>query len=88
MADMTNNQKLVSLDGICKYFNVGRGKTLKAVDGITLDIYKGCEFASRCEHCMKICKHHVPPKYDVGGGHEASCWRLHPDFPKDLKEGN
>ena len=41
MADMTNNQKLVSLDGICKYFNVGRGKTLKAVDGITLDIYKG-----------------------------------------------
>ena len=41
MADMTNKEKLVSLNGICKYFNVGRGKTLKAVDGITLDIYKG-----------------------------------------------
>ena len=39
----TENQKetLVSLEGICKYFNVGPGKTLKAVDGITMNIYKG-----------------------------------------------
>ncbi len=42
MAEMNNKQEvLVSLDGICKYFQVGHGKTLKAVDGITLDIYKG-----------------------------------------------
>ena len=41
MADLTNNEKLISLDHICKYFNVGAGKTLKAVDGITLDIYRG-----------------------------------------------
>lgn len=41
MADVTNKEKLVSLENICKYFNVGAGKTLKAVDGITLDIYKG-----------------------------------------------
>lgn len=42
MAELKNNHEvLVSLDGICKYFQVGRGKTLKAVDGITLDIFKG-----------------------------------------------
>ena len=41
MADLTNKEKLVSLENVCKYFNVGRGKTLKAVDGITMDIYKG-----------------------------------------------
>ena len=68
-----------------------RSEKLVSIAGTPPDLFappKGCEFASRCEHCMKICKHHVPPKYDVGGGHEASCWRLHPDFPKDLKEGN
>ena len=36
-----NREKLISLDNVCKYFNVGRGKTLKAVDGITLDTVKG-----------------------------------------------
>ena len=36
-----NREKLISLDNVCKYFNVGRGKTLKAVDGITLDICRG-----------------------------------------------
>lgn len=41
MAESNNKEVLVSLDGICKYFNVGRGKTLKAVDGISLDIYRG-----------------------------------------------
>ena len=41
MADTNNRQALVSLEGICKYFNVGPGKTLKAVDGITMNIYKG-----------------------------------------------
>ncbi len=36
-----NREKLISLENVCKYFNVGHGKTLKAVDGITLDIYRG-----------------------------------------------
>lgn len=39
---MANQEKvLVSLDGICKYFPIAPGKTLKAVDGITLNIHKG-----------------------------------------------
>ena len=49
---------------------------------------KGCEFASRCEHCMKVCKKHVPPTYEVGAGHKAACWRLHPACPVQRKEGN
>ena len=68
-----------------------RGEKLVSIAGTPPDLFappKGCEFASRCEHCMQVCKKHVPPTYDVGNGHKAVCWRLHPDFPQDLKEGN
>ena len=68
-----------------------RSEKLVSIAGTPPDLFappKGCEFASRCDHCMKLCKQHVPPTYDVGGGHMARCWRLHPDFPKDRKEGN
>lgn len=36
-----NKEKLVTLDHISKYFNVGHKMTLKAVNDITLDIFKG-----------------------------------------------
>ena len=35
-----SNEKLLTLDGICKYFRVSGGM-LKAVDNVTFDIYKG-----------------------------------------------
>ncbi len=35
------SEKLLTLDGICKYFKVSNGKTLKAVDNVNFDIYKG-----------------------------------------------
>lgn len=47
----------------------------------------GCAFASRCEKCMKICKSKQPPIFKLGDGHEASCWLLHKDCPKEMKEG-
>ncbi len=68
-----------------------RDEKLVSIAGTPPDLFappKGCEFASRCEHCMKVCKEHVPPRYELGDVHSASCWRLHPNFPKDLKEGN
>lgn len=68
-----------------------RDEKLVSIAGTPPDLFmppKGCEFASRCEHCMKLCKEHVPPTYDVGMGHTAVCWRLHPDFPQTKKEGN
>ena len=40
---MNNQEKqpLVQVKDLCKYFQVGRHATLKAVDGVTFDIYKG-----------------------------------------------
>ena len=37
---MSSNEKLIVLDDVCKHFKVSGGM-LKAVDHITLDIYKG-----------------------------------------------
>ena len=68
-----------------------RTERLVSIAGTPPDLLnppKGCEFASRCEHCMKVCKKHVPPTYEVGAGHKAVCWRLHPACPAQSKEGN
>lgn len=68
-----------------------REEKLVSIAGTPPDLFmppKGCEFASRCEHCMKVCKKHVPPTYEVGAGHKAICWRLHPACPAQSKEGN
>lgn len=58
---------------------------LISIPGTPPDLYappQGCGFASRCEHCMKICQANQPPVFELGEGHTASCWRLHPDFPE------
>ena len=36
-----NAEPLVQVKDLCKYFQVGRHATLKAVDGVSFDIYKG-----------------------------------------------
>ena len=62
---------------------------LISIPGTPPDLYappQGCGFASRCEHCMKICQANQPPVFELGGGHTASCWRLHPDFPGKKEE--
>ncbi|WP_449539480.1 ABC transporter ATP-binding protein [Ferdinandcohnia sp. Marseille-Q9671] len=38
---MTEKQKLVEIKNLKQYFNVGKPNMVKAVDGITFDIYKG-----------------------------------------------
>jgi len=38
---MQHKEKLIEITGLHKHFNVKKGKVLKAVDGVTLDIYKG-----------------------------------------------
>ncbi|MEA4911670.1 MAG: ABC transporter ATP-binding protein [Oscillospiraceae bacterium] len=45
----------------------------------------GCPFASRCEHAMSVCQTEMPEYFDVGEGHKAACWLLHPDCPKNVK---
>jgi oligopeptide transport system ATP-binding protein len=69
--------------------DTSRNEQLVSIPGTPPDLFappEGCPFASRCEHCMKICKHHQPPVFQVGEGHTASCWRLHPDFPREKEE--
>lgn len=43
---------------------------------------KGCGFATRCEHCMEVCRQ-LPPEYTtVSDTHKAMCW-LHHDISKE-----
>lgn len=41
MNEMAEKQKLVEIKNLKQYFNVGKPNIVKAVDGITFDIYKG-----------------------------------------------
>ena len=69
--------------------NTDRGEQLVSIPGTPPDLYappEGCEFASRCRYCMKICKTAAPQMQTVAEGHIAACWKLHPDFPKDVKQ--
>jgi peptide/nickel transport system ATP-binding protein len=36
----------------------------------------GCRFHPRCPFAIDRCRHEEPPVVDVGGGHEAACWRV------------
>ena len=47
------------------------------IEGTPVDLIalpKGCAFASRCNHCMKVCIEHQPPLAEVGEGHVSACW--------------
>ena len=35
---------------------------------------KGCAFASRCDHAMKICLGELPEELPINDNHMASCW--------------
>jgi oligopeptide transport system ATP-binding protein len=66
-----------------------RSEELVSIPGTPPDLYAppaGCAFASRCKYCMKLCRHRQPPEFTVAQGHVASCWRLHPDFPRKKEE--
>jgi oligopeptide transport system ATP-binding protein len=39
-----------------------------------LNLPKGCPFAPRCDHAMKICLEQFAPEYWVAKDHIASCW--------------
>lgn len=67
-----------------------KAEPLTAIPGTPPDLLnppKGCGFAARCSHCMKICQEQEPPEFTVGEGHSASCWLLHPDCPTAEERG-
>ena len=70
--DMTKEERLVSIPG---------------TPPDLIKPPKGCGFGARCTHCMKICHEEQPPVFQVGEGHEASCWLLHPDCPSAAERG-
>jgi peptide/nickel transport system ATP-binding protein/oligopeptide transport system ATP-binding protein len=35
---------------------------------------RGCPFAPRCPHVMKVCRQEMPPLREVRPGHQAACW--------------
>ena len=67
-----------------------RDEKLTAIPGTPPDLINppvGCAFAARCKHYMKLCQEEYPPEFQVGEGHTASCWLLHPDCPTPEERG-
>jgi oligopeptide transport system ATP-binding protein len=57
--------------------NTEEHERLIPIEGNPVDLInppKGCAFAPRCKHCMKICLNNVPPVYQVSEGHKTLCW--------------
>ncbi|TGE32354.1 ABC transporter ATP-binding protein [Desulfosporosinus sp. Sb-LF] len=55
------------------------------IPGTPIDLLnspKGCRFAPRCSHCMRICTEQTPEYTQLGEGHQVACWLQHPQAPK------
>ncbi|MBQ7679969.1 MAG: ABC transporter ATP-binding protein, partial [Butyrivibrio sp.] len=71
--------------------DTGKDQPLTSIPGTPPDLLnppRGCGFAARCRHCMRICQEEQPPEFEVGEGHKASCWLLHPDCPGAAERGD
>ena len=54
-----------------------RHRKLIPIAGSPVDLTnmpKGCAFASRCDHAMKICLGELPEELPINDNHMASCW--------------
>ena len=64
---------------------------LEPIAGSPVDLTnmpKGCAFASRCDHCMKICLSELPEEVRVNDSHIASCWmNVKQVYDEAAKEG-
>ncbi|AET67014.1 oligopeptide/dipeptide ABC transporter, ATP-binding protein [Desulfosporosinus orientis DSM 765] len=43
----------------------------------------GCGFTARCSYAMKICAEKPPEVTEICPGHQAACWLLHHQAPKN-----
>lgn len=46
---------------------------------------RGCPFAARCRHAMKVCLEYMPEITDLSSTHQVACWLEHPMAPKTDK---
>ncbi|HZG14116.1 MAG TPA: ABC transporter ATP-binding protein [Candidatus Bathyarchaeia archaeon] len=63
----------------------GEKKKLIPIPGSPPDLLsppKGCSFAARCEHAMKICTQLSPVPVSLTESHRAACWLMHPKAAK------
>ncbi|USG67397.1 ABC transporter ATP-binding protein [Brevibacillus ruminantium] len=63
----------------------GEKKKLIPIPGSPPDLLsppKGCAFAARCEHAMKICVQFSPPPVSLSDSHRVACWLMHPKAAK------
>jgi len=57
---------------------------LESIPGTPPDLFvppKGCAFAPRCRHTMRICLERDPDPMEMSSGHEVSCWLWHKANP-------
>ncbi|MBQ6469346.1 MAG: ABC transporter ATP-binding protein [Lachnospiraceae bacterium] len=53
------------------------GQKLEPISGTPIDLLnmpKGCPFAPRCDHAMKICLREKCERMQINEDHQASCW--------------
>ena len=61
------------------------GERLIPIEGTPPDLIappKGCPFASRCEHAMKVCIDVYPEQTKITDTHHVNCWLKHELAPK------
>ncbi|AFS77398.1 oligopeptide transport system, ATP-binding protein OppD [Gottschalkia acidurici 9a] len=61
------------------------GERLIPIEGTPPDLIappKGCPFASRCEHAMKVCIDAYPEQTKITDTHHVNCWLKHELAPK------
>ena len=67
-----------------------RHERLKPIPGSPVDLLnlpKGCAFASRCDHAMKICLEQPPEEVTVNDFHIAACWNNVRQMMEEAKDG-
>jgi len=52
-----------------------------------LNLPKGCAFAARCDHAMKICLEQPPEEVRVNDFHIAACWNNIKQMMEEAKDG-
>ena len=58
-----------------------RAARLTVIDGqppLVVGPPAACPFRDRCAQAMPVCATKVPPRYDVGDGHDAACFLVDP----------
>lgn len=75
-------KSIPSIDSPCK-------SKLYAIKGTPPDLIsppKGCGFAYRCDHTMKICMTHHPKDFEISKGHLCKCWLEHDILKKKERQ--